>query len=262
MMQKLAATLRAAPLLASSLVALVLAPDGASGQAAIEEITVTATKRETRIQDVPFSIHVLTQEDIQRSGASNIEELSRNVAGLTVQNLGPDQLSRVRNRKLGFVFQSFNLLARTTALENVELPLLYRGEVTRAHAETKARAALAKVGLGERAHHTPNQLSGGQQQRVAIARAMVNDPVLILADEPTGNLDTLTSLEIMQVFQDLNERGITIVLVTHEPDVAAFAKRQIVVRDGRIVRDEPTPVVTSAREALAGVNANGLGVEA
>src|SRR5690606_20156958 len=177
-------------------------------------------------------------------------------------NLGPDQLSRVRNRKLGFVFQSFNLLARTTALENVELPLLYRGEITRAHAEAKARAALAKVGLGERAHHTPNQLSGGQQQRVAIARAMVNDPVLILADEPTGNLDTLTSLEIMQVFQDLNERGITIVLVTHEPDVAAFAKRQIVVRDGRIVRDEPTPVVTSAREALAALPAHTLEAQA
>ncbi len=171
--------------------------------------------------------------------------------GEPVQNLGADQLSRVRNRKLGFVFQSFNLLARTTALENVELPLLYRGEVTRADAETRARASLAKVGLGERAHHTPNQLSGGQQQRVAIARAMVNDPVLILADEPTGNLDTRTSLEIMQVFQDLNERGITIMLVTHEPDVAAFAKRQIVVRDGRIVRDEPTPVVTSARDVLA-----------
>lgn len=170
--------------------------------------------------------------------------------GEPVQNLGPDELSRVRNRKLGFVFQSFNLLARTTALENVELPLLYRGEVTPAQAKSRALEALDRVGLGTRSHHTPNQLSGGQQQRVAIARSMVNDPVLILADEPTGNLDTLTSLEIMQVFQELNERGITIVLVTHEPDVAAFAKRQVVVRDGRIVRDEPTPSVTSAREAL------------
>lgn len=170
--------------------------------------------------------------------------------GQPVQNLGPDELSGVRNRKLGFVFQSFNLLARTTALENVELPLLYRGEVTRAQAEAKALESLSKVGLAERAHHTPNQLSGGQQQRVAIARSMVNDPLLILADEPTGNLDTRTSLEIMQVFQDLNERGITIVLVTHEPDVAAFARRQIVVRDGKIVRDEPTPTVTSAREVL------------
>lgn len=170
--------------------------------------------------------------------------------GEPVQHLGPDELSGVRNRKLGFVFQSFNLLARTTALENVELPLLYRGEVTPAEAKAKALEALTRVGLGTRSHHTPNQLSGGQQQRVAIARSMVNDPVLILADEPTGNLDTLTSLEIMQVFQELNERGITIVLVTHEPDVAAFAKRQVVVRDGRIVRDEPTAKVTSAREAL------------
>jgi len=170
--------------------------------------------------------------------------------GEPVQHLGPDELSGVRNRKLGFVFQSFNLLARTTALENVELPLLYRGEVTPEEAKAKALEALRRVGLGDRAHHTPNQLSGGQQQRVAIARSMVNDPVLILADEPTGNLDTLTSLEIMQVFQELNQRGITIVLVTHEPDVAAFAKRQVVVRDGRIVRDEPTPTVTSAREAL------------
>lgn len=170
--------------------------------------------------------------------------------GTPVQHLGPDELAGVRNRKLGFVFQSFNLLARTTALENVELPLLYRGEVTPEQAKAKALESLAKVGLAARAHHTPNQLSGGQQQRVAIARSMVNDPVLILADEPTGNLDTRTSLEIMQVFQELNERGITIVLVTHEPDVAAFAKRQIVVRDGRILRDEPTPRVSNAREEL------------
>lgn len=170
--------------------------------------------------------------------------------GTPVQHLGPDELAGVRNRKLGFVFQSFNLLARTTALENVELPLLYRGEVTPEQAKAKALESLAKVGLAARAHHTPNQLSGGQQQRVAIARSMVNDPVLILADEPTGNLDTRTSLEIMQVFQELNERGITIVLVTHEPDVAAFAKRQIVVRDGRIIRDEPTPRVSNAREEL------------
>jgi putative ABC transport system ATP-binding protein len=170
--------------------------------------------------------------------------------GEAVQDLGADALARVRNRKLGFVFQSFNLLARTTALENVELPLLYRGEVGPAQAKERALESLAKVGLAERSRHYPNQLSGGQQQRVAIARSMVNDPVLILADEPTGNLDTRTSLEIMQVFQDLNERGITIVLVTHEPDIAAFAKRQVVVRDGKITRDAPTPAVTSARAAL------------
>jgi putative ABC transport system ATP-binding protein len=170
--------------------------------------------------------------------------------GEPVQNLDADALSGVRNRKLGFVFQSFNLLARTTALENVELPLLYRGEVSPAQAQERALESLAKVGLAKRSHHYPNQLSGGQQQRVAIARSMVNDPVLILADEPTGNLDTRTSLEIMQVFQDLNARGITIVLVTHEPDIAAFAGRQVVVRDGKITRDQPTPAVTSARAAL------------
>ncbi len=171
--------------------------------------------------------------------------------GEPVQDLGADELARVRNRKLGFVFQSFNLLARTTALENVELPLLYRGEVSPAQAQERALESLAKVGLQERAQHYPNQLSGGQQQRVAIARSMVNDPVLILADEPTGNLDTRTSLEIMQVFQDLNANGITIVLVTHEPDIAVFAKRQVVVRDGKITRDEPTPNVSNAREELA-----------
>jgi putative ABC transport system ATP-binding protein len=188
-------------------------------------------------------MNILGCLDVPTAGAYSLD-------GEPVQTLGPDELSSVRNRKLGFVFQSFNLLARTTALENVELPLLYRGEVTPVQAKAKAMESLAKVGLAERAHHTPNQLSGGQQQRVAIARSMVNDPVLILADEPTGNLDTRTSLEIMQVFQDLNDRGITILLVTHEPDVAAFAKRQVVVRDGLIVRDEPTAKVTSAREAL------------
>jgi putative ABC transport system ATP-binding protein len=177
--------------------------------------------------------------------------------GETVQNLGPDQLSHLRNRKLGFVFQSFNLLARTTALENVELPLLYRREISPAEAKAKAMESLAKVGLAERAGHYPNQLSGGQQQRVAIARSMVNDPVLIFADEPTGNLDTRTSLEIMEVFQNLNQRGITIMLVTHEPDIATFAGRQVVVRDGRITRDEPTPHVASAREALAALTAMG-----
>jgi putative ABC transport system ATP-binding protein len=182
--------------------------------------------------------------------------------GEPVQHLGADALSGVRNRKLGFVFQSFNLLARTTALENVELPLLYRGEVGPAQAKERALESLAKVGLAERAHHYPNQLSGGQQQRVTIARSMVNDPVLILADEPTGNLDTRTSLEIMQVFQDLNARGITIVLVTHEPDIARFARRQIVVRDGKITRDEATPDTASAHAMLGALNAEtGAGKE-
>jgi putative ABC transport system ATP-binding protein len=173
--------------------------------------------------------------------------------GETVQSLDADALAGVRNRKLGFVFQSFNLLARTSALENVELPMLYRGGVDRVEgAEVRDRAmrALGAVGLSDRAHHHPNQLSGGQQQRVAIARAMVNDPVLILADEPTGNLDTRTRLEIMGVFQELNARGITILLVTHETDIAAFAKRKIVVRDGRITSDAPVPSPASALEAL------------
>ncbi len=182
--------------------------------------------------------------------------------GEAVQALDPDALAGVRNRKLGFVFQSFNLLARTSALENVELPMLYRGGADREEVHGRAMRALAAVGLADRAHHHPNQLSGGQQQRVAIARSMVNDPVLILADEPTGNLDTRTSLEIMGVFQDLNARGITIVLVTHEPDIAAFAKRRIVVRDGRITRDEPVAAPASARAALEAVGENRSEAEA
>jgi putative ABC transport system ATP-binding protein len=175
--------------------------------------------------------------------------------GEVVQRLDADALAGVRNRKLGFVFQSFNLLARTTAAENVELPLLYRGGVTREEARERALLSLGKVGLAERSHHHTNQLSGGQQQRVAIARAMVNDPVLILADEPTGNLDSRTSLEIMAVFQDLNARGITILLVTHEPDIARFAGRRIVVRDGRITSDEREARPASAREILRELDA-------
>ncbi len=171
--------------------------------------------------------------------------------GQEVQSMTRDDLSRMRNRKLGFVFQSFNLLARTTALENVELPLLYRKDVTAQEIQNRAMEALAAVGLAERAGHYPNQLSGGQQQRVAIARSMVNDPVLILADEPTGNLDTRTSMEIMGLFQSLNSKGITVVLVTHEPDIAQFSGRQVMVRDGHIVRDIPTPNPLSARAELA-----------
>ena len=171
--------------------------------------------------------------------------------GRPVQDLKPDELSLVRNRKLGFVFQSFNLLSRTSALENVELPLLYRREATPEIARKRAMEALQAVGLGQRVHHHPNQLSGGQQQRVAIARAMVNDPVVILADEPTGNLDTRSSIEIMALFQGLNSEGITVVLVTHEPDIAAFAGRLIVFRDGRITRDEANPRPLEARAELA-----------
>ena len=171
--------------------------------------------------------------------------------GEHVQALGRDELSLVRNRKLGFVFQSFNLLSRTTALENVELPLLYRRDARPSDNRDKAMAALKAVGLETRYHHHPNQLSGGQQQRVAIARSMVNDPVLILADEPTGNLDTRSSVEIMGLFQGLNDKGITVILVTHEPDIASYAGRLIVFRDGKIIRDERNPSPLRASEELS-----------
>jgi putative ABC transport system ATP-binding protein len=155
-----------------------------------------------------------------------------------VSVLDRDQLADIRNHKLGFVFQSFNLLPRTSARENVELPLLYgTHRLTHAQLREKADAVLASVGLGGREDHHPSQLSGGQQQRVAIARALVNDPEVVLADEPTGNLDSRTSVEIMGIFQQLNERGITIIMVTHEPDIAAYARRNVVMRDGLILND-------------------------
>lgn len=156
--------------------------------------------------------------------------------GIDTANMTPDQLAEVRNRKLGFVFQGFNLLPRTTALENVELPLVYAG-VPAAERHQRAQAALERVGLAERINHTSAQLSGGQQQRVAIARALVNSPAVILADEPTGNLDTTTTHEIMQLFTDLNKQGITIVMITHEPEVAEYASRRITFRDGSIISD-------------------------
>lgn len=158
--------------------------------------------------------------------------------GLDVSTLGKDERADIRNRKIGFVFQGYNLLRRTTAIENVELPLIYAG-VNAAERTRRSRLALAVVGLADREDNPPNELSGGQQQRVAIARALVNGPSLLLADEPTGNLDSRTSVEIMSVFQQLNEQaGLTIVLVTHEPDIAQYAKRMIVVRDGLITKDE------------------------
>ncbi|MGO9482683.1 MAG: ABC transporter ATP-binding protein [Candidatus Kryptoniota bacterium] len=156
--------------------------------------------------------------------------------GIEVAKMDRDELARLRNRKLGFVFQSYNLLPRTTALENVELPLLYCNSVSSGQRKEKAMEALNAVGLSERAHHYSNQLSGGQQQRVAIARSLVNDPVVILADEPTGNLDTRTSVEVMEIFQKLNERGITVVLVTHEMDIAQYSLRNVVFKDGKISR--------------------------
>ncbi len=159
--------------------------------------------------------------------------------GTRVDGLNKNQLADLRNQKLGFVFQGFNLLARTTALENVELPLLYDRAGRWRDTRKMAAEALDRVGLGGRLDHQPSELSGGQQQRVAIARALVTQPRLLLADEPTGNLDSRTTVEVMALFQSLNEAGITVVLVTHEPEVAQYAKRIVEVRDGRIVRDEP-----------------------
>jgi len=158
--------------------------------------------------------------------------------GTDVANLNDDQLARIRNRKIGFVFQSFNLIPRTSALHNVEMPLIYAGEGGRAE---RAREALGAVGLADRVHHQPTELSGGQQQRAAIARALVTNPAILLADEPTGNLDSASSVEIMRLLSTLNvEQGRTIVLITHEQDIARFARRVVELRDGRVVRDERT----------------------
>ncbi|MEL6971111.1 MAG: ABC transporter ATP-binding protein [Bacteroidota bacterium] len=168
-----------------------------------------------------------------------------------VASFDRDQLADIRNKKIGFVFQSYNLLPRTTALENVELPLIYNPAIGAEEREHLARTALAQVGLGERTHHLTNQLSGGQQQRVAIARALVNDPLVILADEPTGNLDTRTSYEIMDIFQRLNEQGKTILIVTHETDIAAMCSRNIVFKDGRIIKDFVVEQMVIAANELA-----------
>jgi putative ABC transport system ATP-binding protein len=159
--------------------------------------------------------------------------------GVSIEGLDKNALASIRNQKIGFVFQGFNLLPRTSALENVELPMLYDRSGRKRDTKALAAAALERVGLADRVNHQPSELSGGQQQRVAIARALVTEPAIILADEPTGNLDTHTSIEVMSLFQELNEQGITIVLVTHEPDIAAYAKRIVEVRDGRIRRDQP-----------------------
>ncbi|WP_276082560.1 ABC transporter ATP-binding protein [Nannocystis punicea] len=174
---------------------------------------------------------------------------SYKLAGKEVSKLGRGDLATVRNKVLGFVFQSFNLLARTSAQENVELPMVYAG-VPAGERHERAIASLEKVGLGKRLDHTPAQLSGGQQQRVAIARAIVNRPKVILADEPTGNLDSRTSIEIMALFQELGRSGITIVLVTHEPDIAEFTSRVVMMRDGKVLSDV-TQNPTDARAALA-----------
>lgn len=169
------------------------------------------------------------------------------------RNLTKDQLAKIRNKKIGFIFQSYNLLARTSAIENVELPLLYNPLISSGERRKRAIKSLEMVGLGERLHHTPAQLSGGQQQRVAIARSLVNDPVVILADEATGNLDTKTSYEIMSLFQDLNIQGKTIIFVTHEPDIAAFSGRTIILKDGKIQHDKLNNQILIAKEELENI---------
>ncbi len=173
--------------------------------------------------------------------------------GINISDLNKNQLAALRNRKLGFVFQTYNLLPRTTALENVELPLLYNKLIKTKERREKAENALESVGLIDRMHHKPNQLSGGQQQRVAIARSLVNDPVVILADEATGNLDTRTSYEIMALFQDLNNKGRTIVFVTHEPDIARCATRNVIFKDGLILRESLVNDRINALEMLASI---------
>ena len=164
---------------------------------------------------------------------------SYHLDGIQVDQLSKNQLADIRNQKIGFIFQGFNLLARTSALENVELPLLYDRTGAKRDVRKMAVDALTRVGLGDRIDHQPSELSGGQQQRVAIARALVSQPAILLADEPTGNLDTRTSIEVMALFQELNEQGITVLVVTHEHDVARYVKRVVELRDGFIIRDEP-----------------------
>jgi putative ABC transport system ATP-binding protein len=171
--------------------------------------------------------------------------------GQDVSGFNKDQLANIRNKKIGFVFQTFNLLPRTSALENVELPLLYNPGTRAKERRERAMEALNMVGLSERAGHFPNQLSGGQQQRVAIARSLVNNPVIILADEPTGNLDTRTSYEVMGIFQQLNKKGITIALITHEPEISQFTSRNVLFRDGKIFKEVKVATVRNAVEELA-----------
>lgn len=169
--------------------------------------------------------------------------------GLSVSSMSKNQRAVIRNRKIGFVFQNYNLLPKTTAIENVELPLLYNSDIKAVERRQKAIEALKAVGLGERLNHKSNQMSGGQQQRVAIARALVNDPVIILADEATGNLDTRTSFSILMLFQELYAKGRTIIFVTHNPELSAYSSRNIVLRDGKVISDTQNPAPASAKEA-------------
>jgi putative ABC transport system ATP-binding protein len=171
--------------------------------------------------------------------------------GVNVNSLDKNRLAELRNKKIGFIFQSFNILPRTSALENVELPLLYNPAISNKERRERAHKALESVGLADRINSLPNQLSGGQQQRVAIARALVNEPIVIMADEPTGNLDSRTSYEIMEIFQGLNEKGITIVMVTHEPDISQFALSNIIFRDGKIIENKKIERRKSAAAELS-----------
>jgi len=170
--------------------------------------------------------------------------------GVDISKQSKDELAHLRNKKIGFVFQSFNLLPRTSALENVELPLMYNTKIHSKEIRQRAMEALELVGLADRSHHLPNQLSGGEQQRVAIARSLINHPVVILADEPTGNLDTRTSVEVIAILQELNRKGITVVIVTHEPDIAAYTKYNVIFRDGKIQKSIPVDKQKDAREEL------------
>lgn len=174
--------------------------------------------------------------------------------GISVREMGKNDRATLRNRKIGFVFQSYNLLPKTTALENVELPLLYNPAVSSKERREKATRALEEVGLHDRINHRSNQMSGGQQQRVAIARAIVNDPVILLADEATGNLDTRTSFEILTLFQRLHSEGRTIIFVTHNPEIAQFSSRNIILRDGHITEDKKNDSIASAKEVLASLS--------
>ncbi|MHB9003020.1 MAG: ABC transporter ATP-binding protein [Coriobacteriia bacterium] len=195
-------------------------------------------------------MHIIGLLDRPSTGTVNVE-------GEDVSDMTPNELAAVRNRRIGFVFQSFNLLARTTAEANVELPLVYAG-VPGPERSRRARAALERVGLGDRLRHLPNQLSGGQQQRVAIARALVTEPSIVLADEPTGNLDTRSGVEVMQILQELNDSGITVVLVTHDDIVASHAQRIVAITDGRIVREESVAKRSLASERRKRLDLGGV----